>query len=137
MKLKDLVTPEYVAIEAAASGERALAVSKLHWWQGTQLTKAQLLEAYSVGLFSIQPGFCGICDRHYSLRVTSGLFGAHCHLCPLGTGKERCGHYTSTYQKAYSSLGDFIDDPTTVNFRAWRVAARAMYKVLNHLYPGE
>ena len=131
MKLKDLVTPEYVAIEAAASGERALAVSKLHWWQGTQLTRKQLEKALMAGKLGTDGSFCGLCERYWSSPAPDPCGG-----CPLNdfTGGG-CG--SGLHRKADDALVSFIAHPTTVKFRAWRVASRAMYKVIDNLEPGE
>ncbi len=113
MNLKNYLTPAQVKAYATTP-KKALAISKKHWWQNTQLAQKQLEKVWTTG----GGDMCGLCALYDS-----------CRKCPLGE-ISHCGRDGSLYQLALRANGAFNFDPTKANYKAFIEALKNMHKCL-------
>ena len=116
MNLKNYLTPKQVEAYATTP-KKALAISKKHWWQNTQLTLEQLED---LGEVVVLGDSCGLCAHHDGV----------CPQCILDENRQGCWRHDSLYGLASDAQQDFEDDPTEANYKAFIEAAKNMHKVL-------
>ncbi len=119
MNLKNYLTPAQVKAYATTP-KKALAISKKHWWQNTQLTQKQL-ETILIKDEVTGGDQCGLCHYYNS-----------CKGCPLGK-KDKCSSGYSIFSLADSAAFEFWCHPTKANYKAFIEASKNMHKCLCEL----
>ena len=115
MNLKNYLTPAQVKAYATTP-KKALAISKKHWWQNSQLTQEQLVKVCSSNR-TVSGKHCGLCAYY------------KCSNCLL-RGNHTCSYENSPFDLAHSADIVFYMSPTEANYKAFIEAAKNMHKVL-------
>ncbi|NQT91449.1 MAG: hypothetical protein HQ559_01715 [Lentisphaerae bacterium] len=144
MKLEELLTPVQVKEEAAASPERALAVSVKHWEQAVALTRDQFLKAVRDDLFDVGDSHGGLCRRFFDEEAAlEEEYG--CLLCPLDkagypcvtreVGEDAPSTPWRRVSEAYDALYDYGSAYICADedWEKWQAAAKEMLCILKGL----
>lgn len=121
MKLKDYVgyrTP----MPKIRSAKHALELATAHWKQNIDLTVTQILLLDFCNCRVIHGTFCALCKWHEN----------DCTTCILAKNGQTCERFSddSLYAICSDAYFELKSCQTTKHFRAWRKAARNMYKFL-------
>lgn len=112
-----MLTIEQVHTAAKTSENAALESSIEHWWENTQASEEELLEAETAPTAWNKCALC-VC------------YDTQCDLCPLG-GEVGLGCETdSAYDIAAHAYACWEGSQTAENWQTWRSATKTMHEVL-------
>lgn len=117
----DWITKEYIKSEAAKGRRQAIECTQLHWRELAKAKPKELEEAFDNKDVTITTDYCAICQRY----LLSGA-GMMCPKCLL-----KC---RDVWNKARDTFYQWRNNPTRINFRKWKQAAKAVLAKIDRLH---